>query len=194
MLKKSQAQQKDRIACPSSETVIKLVEMLQQEIKHSIRQIELLTGQPVSIGSQRWSVKRICSAKLADIRKQNDLWAAYVRGFTEGYKLAQKKSHSNSCQLLPTKSEQQLEVEPNSTLTPNSKTQRYRLRPRSLKEVPVPSIERPEVCEEVATNSCSVPTVTMDPSEELMVLEPDMKAYFAQKTQDSSPKLNKNVI
>lgn len=174
--------------------------MLQRDIRHSIRQIELLTGQKMTIESKRWSVEKVCYAKLADIRTQDDLWAAYVRGFTKGYRSAEAKLHLNSEQA-----EQQLEVKSNSTLIANSSplefchdskcvtVSKQENQSDALAILPIPSIVKNEVpltCNEVGVNQM----VKLEPLETI-VLKPDIDAYFdTQMINDSSMQLYENVI
>lgn len=178
--------------------------MLQRDIRHSIRQIELLTGQKITIGSKRWSVERVCSAKLSDIKMQEDLWAVYVRGFTKGYRAAEARSHFNSQQT-----EQQLEVKSNSTLTKNSSPLEFchssmcvtvsnqENQSNASAVLPVPSTEGHEVpitCNKMVSNSYFNTMSMLEPLE-LMVLEPDIHAYFDTKMiNDSSMQLYGKVI
>lgn len=158
----------------------------------------------MTIGSKRWSVERICSAKLADIRMQEDLWAAYVRGFIKGYRSAEARSHYSSQQT-----EKQLEVKSNSTLTANSSPHEFcqssicvavssqENQSNASAVLPVPLVEKSEVpitCNEMVANPCFNQMELLEPLETI-VLEPDLQAYFdTHIINDSSLQLYEKVI
>lgn len=192
------------IASLSSDTVIKLIKMLQRDIRHSFQQIELLTGQQMTIRSKRWSAEKVSSAKLTDIIMQEDLWAVYVRGFTDGYRSTKAKSHFNSQKI-----KQELEVESNITLKANTSplgfcqnskcvlVSKQETQPDASVTLPVLSIDRhefPITFDEGTANPCFDAMNSLKPLE-IMVIEPDIQSYFdTQMIKNSSLELYENVI